>query len=112
MDNTIGGWARGIVLALTLIAISACNMDGSSTGTNTYTSSGQPNGTPLNAAPQISGAPLDEAVVERTFSFQPSASDSDGDALRFTISSKPSWASFSSDTGRLSGTPQKADIGS
>ena len=38
------------------------------------------------------------------YSFQPSATDADGDTLSYSISGKPTWASFSSRTGRLSGT--------
>lgn len=45
------------------------------------------------------------------YSFQPSASDADGDTLNFTISNKPAWASFNSATGRLSGTPGAANVG-
>ena len=66
---------------------------------------------PKNAAPVIDGAPLDPAMVGKIFSFQPGASDADGDALSFSISSKPSWAAFDPTTGRLSGTPGAADVG-
>ncbi len=41
----------------------------------------------------------------------PQATDPDGDALRFRVANKPSWASFDSATGRLWGTPQDADVG-
>ena len=36
---------------------------------------------------------------------QPAASDADGDPLTFSIANKPSWASFNSSTGQLSGIP-------
>src|SRR5207253_5052496 len=39
------------------------------------------------------------------YSSQPWATDSDGDKLTFSVSNKPSWASFDSSTGRLYGTP-------
>ena len=65
-----------------------------------------------NAAPQISGAPAAEITVGQAFSFQPSASDADGDTLSFSIQSKPSWASFNPSTGRLWGTPGASDVGS
>ena len=45
------------------------------------------------------------------YNFLPTASDRDGDALRFSIVSKPAWATFSTTTGRLSGTPTSASVG-
>ena len=61
-----------------------------------------------NSAPKISGSPSSAATVGQSYDFQPSASDADGDALGFSIQNKPSWASFSTATGRLSGTPSSA----
>ena len=58
-----------------------------------------------NRAPTISGTPATSVGVGQAYSFQPSASDADGDTLAFTIQNKPSWATFSATTGRLSGTP-------
>ena len=64
-----------------------------------------------NAPPTISGQPAAEAIVGAQYSFQPTASDPEGKTLRFKISNKPSWASFSSSSGRLSGTPSAASVG-
>ena len=47
----------------------------------------------------------------QAYSFQPAASDPDGDALRFGIANKPSWADFDIVSGRLSGTPTDANAG-
>jgi hypothetical protein len=58
-----------------------------------------------NRAPTISGTPATTATVGTAYSFQPSAADADGNALGFTIANRPSWATFSTSTGRLSGTP-------
>ena len=41
----------------------------------------------------------------------PTASDADGDALTFSIQHRPPWASFSTGTGQLSGTPGPDDAG-
>lgn len=65
-----------------------------------------------NAAPTISGAPATTATVGAAYSFQPSASDANSDPLRFSIANKPVWASFSTSTGELSGTPTIAQAGS
>jgi hypothetical protein len=61
-----------------------------------------------NTAPTISGTPSKTATIGVAYSFQPSASDANGDALGYTIQNKPSWAAFSTSTGRLSGTPTTA----
>jgi hypothetical protein len=67
--------------------------------------------TAANRAPTISGtAPLN-ATVGDAWSFTPNASDPDGDTLTFSIQNRPGWASFNSTSGRLSGTPEAADIG-
>ncbi|MDY6945213.1 MAG: putative Ig domain-containing protein [Pseudomonadota bacterium] len=65
---------------------------------------------PGNNAPTIAGAPAASVMVDAAYSFTPSASDPDGDRLRFSISNRPSWATFSTSTGRLSGTPRTANI--
>ena len=65
-----------------------------------------------NSAPTISGAPATTVTAGQSYSFTPSASDADGDALSFSITNKPTWATFSASTGRLSGTPAATNVGS
>ncbi len=65
-----------------------------------------------NRAPVISGTPATSVVVGKGYSFQPSASDADGNTLSFSIVNKPGWASFNPATGRLSGTPGTGSVGS
>jgi len=64
-----------------------------------------------NTAPVISGSPATAAVINTTYAFQPKASDVDGDPLRFRIANKPSWATFNTVSGALSGTPTAASVG-
>ncbi len=64
---------------------------------------------PTNTAPRISGTPASSVTVGQPYSFTPTASDPDGQTLTFSIVNKPSWANFSTSTGRLSGTPAAAD---
>jgi hypothetical protein len=64
-----------------------------------------------NRAPTISGSPPPASLYGRQYSFRPSATDPDGDALTFTISSVPTWARFDAATGRLEGTPGPGDVG-
>lgn len=66
---------------------------------------------PSNSPPTISGVPAAFVIVDQRYTFQPAASDPDGDTLRFSISNRPSWASFSTSTGQLSGTPRSSHIG-
>ena len=64
-----------------------------------------------NQAPVISGTPAGSVMATSSYTFTPSASDADGDSLTFSVTGLPSWASFSSTTGTLSGTPSEAQIG-
>jgi len=66
---------------------------------------------PSNTPPVISGAPATSVVAGGAYAFQPSASDANGDSLTFSIANKPSWATFSTSTGRLSGTPATTQVG-
>jgi hypothetical protein len=101
-DSDAGSYG-GIVIAVS---------DGTDT-TSLAAFSIQVNAAPVaNTAPVISGAPSTSVTAASTYQFQPTATDADGDALTFSISNKPSWASFNPDTGRLSGTPADPDAGS
>ena len=66
---------------------------------------------PTNSAPTVSGSPATSVTAGQAYSFQPSATDADGDVLTFSIQNRPSWATFSPTTGRLSGTPTASHVG-
>lgn len=70
-----------------------------------------PGGTVQNRAPTISGTPVGSINAGSSYTFAPTAADADGDTLAFTIANKPSWASFNTATGRLTGTPTVAQVG-
>jgi hypothetical protein len=61
-------------------------------------------------APQISGAPVTSIAAGNGYSFTPSVSGGCG-TLTYAIANQPSWASFDTGTGALTGTPILADIG-
>jgi putative Ig domain-containing protein len=65
-----------------------------------------------NHAPTITGSAITSVSASKAYSFTPTAADADGDTLTFSIQSKPSWATFNTKTGRLSGTPTNAQVGS
>jgi hypothetical protein len=64
-----------------------------------------------NRAPVISGTPATSVTAGSAYSFQPTASDPDGNPLTFSITNRPSWATFSTTTGRLQGTPAASNVG-
>ena len=65
----------------------------------------------LNDNPVVVGDPVLHAVVGHQYAFTPTATDLDYDPISFTISNKPSWATFDPATGRLSGAPTLSDVG-
>jgi hypothetical protein len=95
-----------LTAAVVALAISGCGGGGDS-GTSSNANS-NPAG---NAAPTIQGQPGSSVSPAQSYSFQPSASDSNGDALSFSASNLPAWASLNASTGLISGTPSAADIG-
>jgi hypothetical protein len=64
-----------------------------------------------NNAPTISGTPASSVDVAATYSFTPTAADADSDKLRFSVSNRPSWATFSTASGALSGKPAATNVG-
>ncbi|WP_240036198.1 Ig-like domain-containing protein [Pseudoalteromonas sp. A757] len=67
--------------------------------------------TPINDAPVISGAPSTSVNEDVAYSFTPTATDTDGDSLTFSVANLPVWASFSDTTGAITGTPSEGQDG-
>ncbi|MCU7844453.1 MAG: putative Ig domain-containing protein [Candidatus Thiodiazotropha sp. (ex Monitilora ramsayi)] len=61
--------------------------------------------TNLNRSPVISGNPNPNVDEGEAYSFIPTTSDPDGDNLSFSVSNLPSWATFDTNSGTISGTP-------
>jgi hypothetical protein len=71
-----------------------------------------PSNPPANTPPTISGTPMTSVVAGTAYIFQPAAADANPNTtLRFSISNRPAWATFSQSTGRLSGTPSRTNVG-
>ena len=66
---------------------------------------------PANRAPTITGTPATSVTAGNSYAFNPVGSDPDGNTLTYSIQNKPTWANFSATTGRLSGTPTTANVG-
>lgn len=90
------------VLALTVLA--GCG-GGGDDGTP---ATGGPGGS--NAPPTIQGQPSANVMAGQAYSFQPSATDPNGDTLTFSVTNLPAWATFNASTGRLTGTPSATDV--
>jgi hypothetical protein len=66
----------------------------------------------VNDAPTISGSPATKVVHNTAYSFTPGGGDVDvDDTLTYSITNKPTWASFSTTTGALTGTPTNVNMG-
>lgn len=64
-----------------------------------------------NDPPLIVGTPITEFMAHNTYSFVPTISDIENDALQLNIQNMPSWASFDNKTGEISGSPSNDDVG-
>ncbi len=103
---------HGLIAIVSLVALGGCggaDAAGSSSSSAPKTAAAN-SGTISRPAPTISGVAPSTATVGRLYSFQPKATSGSGGALTFTFANKPSWASFDSKTGKLSGTPGAGDV--
>lgn len=66
---------------------------------------------PANAPPSITGTPATVADAGVLYSFQPMATDADGDVVTYSVSNRPAWTTFSTTTGLLNGSPTSANVG-
>jgi hypothetical protein len=92
-----------------ILLLAGCLESGEKTTANT--NNVNPGGS-ANSAPVITGNPPRAVLYGNPYSFTPTATDADGDTLTFTVQNLPSWASFNSTSGELSGTPTLGNIGS
>ena len=60
----------------------------------------------------IAGSPATSVTVGQVYSFTPTATDSQGRTLAFSVANMPSWATFDRSSGHLSGAPPAASVGS
>src|SRR5687767_6868844 len=91
-----------VLLAITTLALAAC-------GGGESADSGAPGSS--NLPPIIAGTPVTTLAAGSFYSFTPTAGDPDGDPISFRATNVPAWATFSSSTGALTGTPSEANVG-
>jgi hypothetical protein len=97
-----------------MLCVAACDVSSSGSNlTSSATGASTPGGAAVTpeSAPLISGTPAVNVVAGRNYSFTPTASEASGRTLTFTIANLPGWASFSSSTGQLTGTPPLSSVG-
>jgi hypothetical protein len=92
------------------VASSLCGCGGGGGGGSAIPQSIAP-ALPRNHAPTIAGRPLLTVLQGTQYGFTPIASDADDDALTFAASGLPAWAKIDATTGRVSGSPAPADVG-
>lgn len=97
-------------VALILLSLTACGGGDAVSVNSPATATANETG-PTTPTATISGTPSTGITVGTNYSFTPTASDSDGGKLVFSIQNPPSWASFDTTTGRLSGSPKITDTG-
>ena len=68
-------------------------------------------GSTSNRAPVLSGTPSTSVVAGNAYAFRPTGSDPEGRTLTWSISNRPAWATFSTATGALTGTPTATNVG-
>ena len=115
--SIINARTRTLTLAIvSALSLTGCLGNGSKSQTTPTIANPapQPTSPPTSApneAPKISGTPLTSAKTNQPYTFQPTASDPDGDTVTFSVQNKPAWASFDTKTGTLAGTPSSSSTG-
>ena len=111
MRRSGAGFAGIGVLCTAAAMLAGCGGGGSAdTASATTPPTTTPSGT--NHAPVISGAPATSVQAGQAYSFQPSATDADTDALTYSATNLPAWASINAQTGKVTGTPTATNVGS
>jgi hypothetical protein len=107
-------WRNNLLAATFSLLLAACDFGN---GSKAVSSNDTPNAptspaqsTP-NVVPTLTGTPATTVTAGTTYLFQPQAADADGDALTFSATGLPGWASINSQTGALAGTPTESDVG-
>jgi len=124
MNSFAFSWCHRVAILVLASALAACGGGGGDSGSNPGTTPPSaspgtlpppvdppPNPPPQNRAPTISGTPAASVTTGQAYSFTPTAADPDGQTLTYSISNRPSWATFNTSNGQLSGTPTSGQVG-
>lgn len=113
MEKTAGWLQRGSAVALTIVTMMAAGCGGGDGDSGSTGTTAAPSGTTssANQSPTISATPATKAAVGSSYVLAPNVADPDGDTLAFSVQNRPSWATFNTATGQLTGTPSTQDVG-
>ena len=99
--SNVRNFTNLIVSLSAVMLLSGCLMNDSTE----EAAAAPPGGNNSNAMPEISGTPPRMIKVGVAYAFTPQAMDPDADALTFSVSNKPGWLDFNTNTGALTGMP-------
>lgn len=108
-------WRRYLVPLCLLLSIAGCG--GASQTTSTAAAAAAPAGSTAGqisasaAGITITAAAPNSVAVGAVYTVQARAEASAGASIGYSIQNKPGWASFSTATGQLQGTPTPGDVG-
>lgn len=91
-------------LLLVSLALAGCGGGQGGSANSTAAETAAPTAT-------ISGTPPTSVTSGSAYSFSPTATDSDGGVMTFSIKNAPPWATFNTATGQLQGSPKSTDVG-
>jgi hypothetical protein len=94
---------KALALGALLVTLGACKDDDDSFSFGLDSAQNNP--------PTISGSPRTKVRAGERYQFTPRAADPDGQPLTFSVENLPAWARFDARNGRLTGTPDRANIG-
>ena len=102
----------GVALTCGALALAGCGGDEEEAAVVQPPPPPPPPPPPGNQAPTIAGTPATTVMQGNAYSFTPTAADPDANTtLTFSVANLPGWAAFNTSTGRVSGTPSAANVG-
>jgi hypothetical protein len=102
---------RRLALLFFAVMLAGCLSDQEPGGSDLSNQGSNAGRVSSNSPPTISGSPAAAVLVGDVYSFTPTATDSDGDPLTYSVSNLPRWATFDTSTGKLSGQVTLGDDG-
>ena len=98
--------SKHFLCGVAIIAVAGCNL-----GSGSTTSGSSSTLTSVGATLSITGTPPTQALATQVYSFSPNVSAPADTTVSFSIQNKPSWATFSTVDGSLTGDPATSDAG-
>lgn len=111
--GVFGNAVRVLWAVIVVGVLAACGGGGGGSGAaGPSMGNGQVGGGSGSSAPRIQGTPRPNVAVGHNYSFQPTVEGADSGGLAFSARNLPAWLTLDAATGRVTGIPTTADIGS